>query len=66
MVYNKSNQASEIPHKQHNYSEWIVAIGKHKPLLTGKEWLQIQELLEQNKSKATANPKTIPPYYPAF
>ena len=38
MVYNKSNQASEIPHKQHNYSEWIVAIGKHKPLLTGKEF----------------------------
>lgn len=57
MVYNKSNQASEIPHKQHNYSEWIVAIGKHKPLLTGKEWLQVQELLEQNKSKSYRKPK---------
>ncbi len=57
MVYNKTDQASEIPHKQHDYSEWIVAIGSHEPLLTGKEWLQVQELLKQNRSKSYRKPK---------
>lgn len=36
MVYNKTDQASEVSHQKHEYSEWIVAIGKHKSLLTGK------------------------------
>lgn len=58
MVYNKTDQASEIPHKLHDHSEWIVAIGKHKPLVTGKEWIKVQELLEQNKSKSYRKPKS--------
>lgn len=58
MVYNKTDQASEVPHKMHDYFEWIVAIGRHKPLVTGTEWVRVQELLEQNKSKSYRKPKS--------
>lgn len=57
MVYNKTDQADGISHKKHAYSEWIVAIGKHKPLLSGEKWLEVQDLLEQNKSKSYRKPK---------
>lgn len=58
MVYNKTNQNDEHSHKMNDYSDWIVAIGKHKPLVTGKEWVKVQELLAQNKSKSFRKPKS--------
>ncbi len=57
IAYNKTNQASELSHKMHNYSDWIVAIGKHKPLITGKEWIQVQTYLKENKPKNYRKPK---------
>lgn len=57
MVYNKTDQASGKSHKMHDYCEWIVAVGKHPPLISGKEWIKVQSLLEQNKSKSYRKPK---------
>lgn len=57
MVYNKTDQSGEKSHTLHKYSEWVVAIGKHKPIITGKEWVKVQELLELNKSKNYHKPK---------
>lgn len=57
MAYNKTYQTCEESHKMHDYEDWIVAIGKHKPTITGKEWVKVQNLLEQNKSKSYRKPK---------
>lgn len=55
IAYNKTdNNKKERPLK-----DWIIAVGLHKGYVTGKEWVQVQELLEKNKDKsyrASANP----------
>lgn len=40
---------------RHEKSEWIIAIGKHKGIVTGQEWTAIQGILESNKP---SSPKT--------
>lgn len=57
MAYNKTHQNCEENHKMHDYEDWIVAIGKHKPTITGKEWIKVQKFLEQNKPKSYRKPK---------
>lgn len=31
-------------------SKWIIAIGKHKGVINGKDWVQVQKILEKNKT----------------
>lgn len=58
MVYNKTDQSTSKSHTLHEYSEWVVSIGKHKPMITGKEWIKVQKLLELNKPKNYHKPKS--------
>jgi site-specific DNA recombinase len=46
MVYNKNRQGKSI--YKNNISEWIVAIGKHEPLINSEIWLKTQERLAKN------------------
>jgi site-specific DNA recombinase len=48
--------------------KWVITVSKHKGILTGKEWIRIQELIKQNSSncfggkpstRRTINPKSI-------
>ena len=45
MVYNKTNQFRKKRVASNPITEWIVAIGKHHPFWSGKEFVEIQELL---------------------
>ncbi len=48
IAYNKTdNNKKDKPLK-----DWIIAVGLHKGYVTGKEWVQVQELLEKNKDKS--------------
>lgn len=51
-VYNKTQKRKHKSYLIKEYSEWIVAIGKHKGTIPSKDWLKVQQLLEINKSKA--------------
>lgn len=51
MAYNKTEQKSNKTTKKRELSEWIVAIGKHKGLIDGKDWVEVQNILEGNKNK---------------
>ena len=31
-------------------SKWIIAIGKHKGIIKGKDWIQVQNILDKNKT----------------
>lgn len=33
-----------------NIKEWVIAISKHKGLLSGKEWIKIQEIIKENRT----------------
>ncbi|WP_069997798.1 recombinase family protein [Cellulosilyticum sp. I15G10I2] len=51
MVYNKTSQSGKSASSK-DYSDWIVSIGKHKPIVSGNEWILVQELLASNTSKS--------------
>lgn len=51
MVYNKTNQTNNNNKKETPITEWIVAIGKHKPFYSGSEYIKIQDLLKLGADK---------------
>jgi site-specific DNA recombinase len=52
MVYNKTQQNTKQGHLVRDMEEWVIAVGKHKPLVSGEDWVSAQTLLLQNKSKS--------------
>jgi len=52
-AYNKTNQDKENYSERHrDSSEWIIAVAFHEGVVTSEVWIKVQELLEQNKSRA--------------
>ena len=55
MVYNKTEKKkNQIVRK--DASDWIVAVGKHKGIIPGKEWVEVQELLDRNSDMKYRKP----------
>ncbi|RCX08289.1 site-specific DNA recombinase [Anaerobacterium chartisolvens] len=51
--YNKTKQSGEARSDRYRpVSEWILAVGLHTGIIESKRWIEAQELLEKNKSKA--------------
>ena len=57
MAYNKTLQKSGESNKKRDYGEWIIAVGKHAPLIKSDKWLKVQNLIMQNKNKSFRKPK---------
>ena len=58
MSYNKTKQQAGRAAKPKDDSEWIIAVGKHKGVISGRKWVEVQRLLEQNRSKAYRKPRS--------
>ena len=58
MAYNKTLQRDGKSNKTREFDEWIVAVGKHKPIIESKDWIKAQELLSQNTLKSYRKPKS--------
>lgn len=50
MSYNKTT-SSKYRNQPNPHSEWIIAIGKHESIISGEQWIKVQEILEINKKK---------------
>ena len=58
MAYNKTMQVVGKATKVRSMDEWIIAIGKHKGIISGKNWVAIQDLLDKNSNKRYRKPQT--------
>lgn len=52
MVYNKNLVKKGQSVKTKDIDEWIVALGKHKGIIEGKDWVMVQNILNKNKHLA--------------
>lgn len=53
IAYNKRDYKLKSAPRQEE-SQWILAIGKHRGIITGEEWVRVQEILAENKPDSSA------------
>lgn len=58
MAYNRTLQKEGMPHRYRGMDEWIVSVGKHEGLISGYQWVKVQELLQMNSSKTYKKPRS--------
>ena len=58
MVYNRTLQKKGKTHQIKPMDEWIASIGKHQGIISGAKWVQVQNLLEMNRSKSYRKPRS--------
>ncbi len=58
MAYNRTLQKPGKTTVYKPMDEWMVSVGKHIGVISGTQWIQIQRLLELNKSKSYRKPRS--------
>ncbi len=58
MAYNRTEQEKGKTTVFRPANEWIVSVGQHQGLISGKVWVAVQESLERNKIKAYHKPRS--------
>lgn len=58
MAYNRTNQVRGKTTEFLLPTEWIVSVGEHSGIISGKTWMYIQESLERNKTKTYHRPQS--------
>lgn len=58
LCYNRTKHLTGNRQKKRPAKEWIIAIGKHRGIITGKDFVFTQNLLKQNRTKGTPRKDT--------
>ncbi len=58
MAYNRTLQRQGQAAQLRPIQEWIVAVGKHPGVISGAEWIRVQEMLAGNRSKHRRRPRS--------
>lgn len=53
MSYNKRDYTKRHAPRNHE-SKWIIAIGKHRGIISGKDWVTVQDKMLKNKPSSTS------------
>ena len=57
LAYNRTDQEKGKATVYNPVSDWIVSVGKHHGIIPGRIWVDVQDHLEQNKSKSFRRPR---------
>ena len=57
MAYNKTLQIKHKATRKRDIHQWVVACGKHKGIIDGKDWIYVQNILNINKQKSYRKPR---------
>ena len=52
MTYNRTEQAKGRSARKKPMEEWVVAVGEHEGIISGEDWVAVQGLLDENRSKS--------------
>lgn len=52
MAYNRTEQAKGRATHKKPMTEWVVSVGAHEGVISSKDWIAAQELLDENKTKS--------------
>lgn len=55
--YSKTIQIKGKRMRKKEVEDWIVAVGKHKGFIPGREWIEVQTLMEANEEKRYRRPR---------
>ena len=55
MVYNKTEKKKNQVVKR-DYSDWIVSVGKHEGIISGKEWVEVQRIIAEKSDMKYRKP----------
>lgn len=57
IAYNKTLQKKHKTAIKNDMKDWIISVGKHEGILTGKRWIAIQNILDRNQNKRYRRPQ---------
>ncbi len=58
MAYNKTRQGKNtLGEKYRDPKDWVIAVGAHPGIIPSGKWIEVQKLLQRNKTKAYRNVK---------
>ena len=52
MAYNRTEQTRGRAARKKPMAEWVAAVGEHEGVISGEDWVAVQGLLDENKSKS--------------
>ncbi len=58
MAYNRTLQRPGKTNVVNPMEEWIVALGAHRGIISGKQWVRVQNMLDRNRDKGYRRPRT--------
>ncbi|QHQ62833.1 recombinase family protein [Anaerocolumna sedimenticola] len=58
LCYNRTKHQSGKKQKKRPSTEWVVAIGKHEGIISGKDYTLVQNLIKNNKIKGSPRAET--------
>lgn len=58
LCYNRTGHRTGKKQKKRPPREWVIAVGKHKGIINGKDFTSVQNLIEQNKAKGSPRSET--------
>ena len=52
MAYNRTEQTKGSTTRKKPMEEWVVSVGEHEGIVSGEDWIAVQGLLDENRSKS--------------